>query len=102
MDRRHVLKLGIAGLASASVGRALAQGASEVKIGAIYPLSGSNAQIGVDAKHAIETAVDIVNYVHDIDLPLAKTTGLQGLGGAKIRVIFADHQADPQKGRAEA
>jgi branched-chain amino acid transport system substrate-binding protein len=26
---------------------------------------------------------------------------LPGLGGARIRLVFADHQADPQKGRAE-
>jgi branched-chain amino acid transport system substrate-binding protein len=102
MDRRQVLKLGIAGLAATAAGRTLAQGVSEVKIGAIYPLSGSNAQIGVDARHAIETAVDIINNMHNIDLPLAKAAGLQGLGGAKVRLIFADHQADPQKGRAEA
>ena len=28
--------------------------------------------------------------------------GFAGLGGAKVRVIVADHQGDPQKGRAEA
>ncbi|WP_170181806.1 hypothetical protein [Phreatobacter stygius] len=28
----------------------------EVRIGVIYPLSGANAQIGVDARHAIEAA----------------------------------------------
>ena len=27
---------------------------------------------------------------------------MPGLGGAKIRLVFADHQGDPQKGRAEA
>ena len=27
---------------------------------------------------------------------------MPGLGGAKVRLVFADHQADPQKGRAEA
>ncbi len=102
MDRRQVLKLGAGGLAALSAGRAAAQGVPEVKIGAIYPLSGSNAQVGIDAKHAFETALDIINNGHDVDLPGAKTAGLQGLGGAKIRLIFADHQGDPQKGRAEA
>jgi len=34
--------------------------------------------------------------------PLARGEGLPGLGGAKVRLVFADHQADPQKGRAEA
>uniref|UniRef100_UPI003B3A356C ABC transporter substrate-binding protein n=1 Tax=Rhodopseudomonas sp. TaxID=1078 RepID=UPI003B3A356C len=33
---------------------------------------------------------------------LARGEGFSGLGGAKVRLVFADHQADPQKGRAEA
>lgn len=80
-----------------------AQAAKEVTIGALYPLSGASAQIGVDAKAAFETAADIINNPHpDLDLPLAKGSGLPGHGGAKIRLIYADHQGDPQKGRAEA
>jgi branched-chain amino acid transport system substrate-binding protein len=75
---------------------------SEVVIGVIYPLSGASAQIGVDAQKAFETAAEIINKDYDFDLPLAKGEGLPGLGGAKIRLVFADHQADPQKGRAEA
>ncbi|MFK4509008.1 ABC transporter substrate-binding protein [Bradyrhizobium daqingense] len=75
---------------------------SEVVIGATYPLSGSGAQVGVDAQRAFETAVDIINNDQDLDLPLAKGVGLPGLGGAKIRLVYADTQGDPQKGRAEA
>src|SRR6201993_5081354 len=75
---------------------------SEVVIGVIYPLSGASAQIGVDAQKAFETAAEIVNKSYDFDLPLAKGEGLPGLGGAKVKLIFADHQSDPQKGRAEA
>ena len=74
----------------------------EVVIGVIYPLSGASAQIGVDAQRAFETAADIINKNYDFALPLAKGEGLPGLGGAKVRLVFADHQADPQKGRAEA
>ena len=74
---------------------------SEVVIGVIYPFSGASAQMGVDAQKSYETALDIINKNHDFDLPLAKGEGLPGLGGAKIRLVFADHQADPQKGRAE-
>ena len=74
---------------------------SEVVIGVIYPLSGSSAQIGVDAQKAFETAADIINKDYDFKLPLAKGEGLPGLGGAKVKLVFADHQADPQKGRAE-
>ncbi|MBR1091387.1 ABC transporter substrate-binding protein [Bradyrhizobium manausense] len=75
---------------------------SEVLIGATYPLSGAGAQVGVDAQRAFETAIDIINNDQDFDLPLAKGVGLPGLGGAKIRIVYADHQGDPQKGRAEA
>jgi len=81
--------------------QALAQG-KEVVVGAIYPLTGSSAQVGIDAKQAFETALDIINNASPLDLPTAKNAGLAGLGGAKVRVVYADHQADPQKGRAEA
>ena len=54
-------------------------------IGALYPLSGASAQQGVDARHAFETALEVINNNHEFDLPLAKSAGLPGLGGAKIR-----------------
>ena len=90
-------------LTAASLSSGLHAQTSEVVIGALYPLSGASAQIGVDAKTAFESALEIVNAAHaDMDLPLAKDPGLAGLGGAKIRMVYADHQGDPQKGRAEA
>jgi branched-chain amino acid transport system substrate-binding protein len=102
LNRRQVLVSGAAMAAIAPFGRmAFAQGA-DVTIGVIYPMSGSSAQIGVDARHAFETAVEIINGDFDLPLPGAKGAGLAGLGGAKIKLAFADHQADPQKGRAEA
>jgi len=102
MNRREVLLAG--GAALALPGRAaFAQALTEVTIGILFPLSGSGAQVGVDARHAIETALDVINNPHpDFDLPLAKGSGLPGLGGAKIRIVAADHQSDPQKGRSEA
>src|SRR5262245_17374990 len=100
MDRRGMLA-GAAALTLAGR-RAFAQGLSEVTIGVIYPLSGASAQVGVDARHALEIALALINTPHDLDLPLARGAGLPGLGGAKLRLVFADHQADPQKGRAEA
>jgi branched-chain amino acid transport system substrate-binding protein len=100
ITRRNVL-LGATAVAALGPMAARAQ-ASEVKIGVIYPFSGASAQIGVDAQRAFETAAEIVNGKYDYDLPLARGEGLPGLGGAKIKLVFADHQADPQKGRAEA
>ena len=102
MDRRHVLGLGAASVLALASRRSFAQSSGEVLIGVIYPMSGANAQVGVDARHAFETAAEIVNTAHNLDLVTAKAAGIPGLGGAKIKLIFADHQADPQKGRAEA
>jgi branched-chain amino acid transport system substrate-binding protein len=101
VDRRTLLLGGTAALAAGTL-PAFGQSDSEVRIGFTYPLSGANAQIGVDAQKSFETAAEIINNTYDFNLPLAKDAGLPGLGGAKVRLIFADHQSDPQKGRAEA
>src|SRR6266478_1369007 len=99
ITRRNVLLGATATAALAPI--AARSETSEVVIGVIYPLSGANAQIGVDAQKAYETAAEIINKNYDFDLLLAKGEGLSGLGGAKVRLVFADHQSDPQKGRAE-
>lgn len=103
MLTRRTLLTTTAGLSLAGMAPrgARAQG-SEVVVGAVFQMSGANAQVGVDAQHAIETALDVINKDHDLDLPLAKGTGLSGLSGARVKVVYADHQGDPQKGRAEA
>jgi branched-chain amino acid transport system substrate-binding protein len=100
ITRRDVL-LGATAIAALAPFASHAQ-TSEVVIGVIYPFSGASAQMGVDAQKAYETAADIINNNHEYKLPLARGEGLPGLGGAKVRLVFADHQADPQKGRAEA
>ena len=102
ISRRDVLLGGAASAALLPLAKPARAQAKEVVIGVIYPLSGASAQIGVDAQKAFETAADIINKNYDFDLPMAKGEGFSGLGGAKLRLVFADHQADPQKGRAEA
>ena len=102
MNRREIILGGASAAAVLSATGLHAQQAAEVLIGAVYQMSGASAQVGVDAQHAFDTALDVINNVHDLDLPLAKGAGLPGLDGAKMRVIVADHQGDPQKGRAEA
>jgi branched-chain amino acid transport system substrate-binding protein len=100
VTRRNIL---LGGAASAALLPLAARAQTpDVVIGVIYPFSGASAQIGVDAQKAYETAAEIINKNYDFDLPLARGEGLPGLGGAKVRLVFADHQADPQKGRAEA
>src|ERR1700742_3849781 len=100
LNRRALLLSGASAAVVAASSQATAQGAAaEVKIGVIYPFTGSGAQVGADARLALETAADLINEPHDIDLPLARETGLPRLHGAKIQLIFADHQADPRKGQ---
>ncbi|MGD0263741.1 MAG: ABC transporter substrate-binding protein [Candidatus Methylomirabilota bacterium] len=76
--------------------------AREVVIGVLYPMTGPSAQIGIDARNIINVAVDIVNNGANINLPLAKSKGLPRLGGAKVRVVFVDHQGSAALGQSEA
>jgi len=76
--------------------------ADQVRIGAIYPMTGPAASTGAEMTDAITLAVDIINGKYDLDLPLARTKGLPNLKGATIKVIFADHQGKPDIGQAEA
>jgi branched-chain amino acid transport system substrate-binding protein len=100
ITRRNVLLGATAAAAFAPIAARAQTG--EVTIGILYPFSGASAQMGVDAQKAYEAALGIINNKYDFDLPLARTEGLPGLGGAKVKLVFADHQGDPQKGRAEA
>jgi branched-chain amino acid transport system substrate-binding protein len=72
----------------------------EVKIGVLYPLSGSLATIGRDLQRAAEfTAENLVNNKNpDVDILMAKWGGIPNLGGAKIKLIFADHRGEPDRG----
>ena len=82
-------------------GAAMAQ--QEIKIGVLYPLTGAAASTGAELKGALELAADIVNNgAKDIpDLPFSGGGGLPNLKGAKIKLVFADHQGNPQIGATE-
>src|ERR1051326_1890263 len=75
--------------------------AENVKVGALYPLSGNAASAGGQTKAAIELAVEIINGQHP-DVQGMPGTGLPGLKGGKIEVIFADHQGNPSTGQSQA
>lgn len=74
-----------------------AKAADAVKIGILWPLTGNAAAAGQASKAAAEVAADIINNAHPElgDFPLAKTAGLPNLGGAKLELIFVDHQGNP-------
>ena len=76
----------------------------EIRIGVIYPLTGAAASSGAEMKNALELAADIINNgAKGIpDLPFSAGGGLPGLKGAKIKLVFADHQGNPQTGATEA
>ncbi|HXJ83937.1 MAG TPA: ABC transporter substrate-binding protein [Candidatus Methylomirabilis sp.] len=75
----------------------------EVVIGVLYPMTGPNAQPGIDDKPVIEIGADIANGVVDLPFPFyQKLKGMPGLKGAKVRLVFADHQGKPELGQSEA
>ena len=76
---------------------------TEVKVGYLIPLSGELGPLGIEVKQAVEVALDIINNAHpDLNLPLAADEGLPNLNGAKLTLVYADHQAIPEKSMSEA
>lgn len=63
--------------------------AETVKIGAIYPLTGSVAAIGENIRHALELALDEVNAAG-------------GVNGKQLELVWGDTQGDPKIGMSEA
>ena len=75
----------------------------DIVIGVVYPMSGPSAQAGVDDKPVFEIAAEIANGTLDLPFPFyQRLKGLPGLKGARVRLIFADHQGKPEIGQAEA
>jgi branched-chain amino acid transport system substrate-binding protein len=105
MRIRHVLLSILTALVAAfPIEPALAQ-QKEVVLGMLYPLSGPAASAGVDEKHVYELFADMVNGKEPM-LPGAFYQRLKGLpgipGGARLRLIFVDHQGKPDIGQTEA
>jgi len=73
--------------------------AKEIKIGAIYPLTGGAAAAGRELRAGAELAAEIANSVMtDVDMTMAKSAGIQSLGGARITLLFKDHEGNPTLG----
>lgn len=71
----------------------------EVKIGVIYPLTGGAAAAGRELRAGAELAAEIANNVMtDLHMTMAKNKGIKSLGGAKITLIFKDHEGNPTLG----
>jgi branched-chain amino acid transport system substrate-binding protein len=70
-----------------------------IKIGVIYPLTGGAAAAGRELRAGVELAAQIANdAMPDIAMTMAKNAGIKALGGAKIELIFKDHEGNPTLG----
>ncbi len=94
---RSWLMSAVAGAAALLCAAGPAGAADNVKIGFTWPLTGNAGAAGQASKAAVEVAADIINNPHPElgDFPLAKTAGLPNFGGAKLELIFTDHQGNP-------
>jgi len=83
-----------AGLATAAIGfpAVLRAQAKEILVGSIHPLTGPLALDGQSVAQGVVLAIEQKNAAG----------GIKALGGAKIKVIDADHQFKPQVGASEA
>jgi branched-chain amino acid transport system substrate-binding protein len=92
-SRRSFLAKAGAGAAAAAFGPWPLRGfaADPVNIGALYPSTGSMAQIGQACVVAAKLAVEMVNAAG----------GIKSLGGAKLNLIVSDVQSDTTVTRTE-
>jgi branched-chain amino acid transport system substrate-binding protein len=65
----------------------------------IYPLTGGAAAAGRELRAGAELAAEIANNVMpNLPMAMAKNAGIKSLGGAKIKLIFKDHEGNPTLG----
>lgn len=78
---------------------AAAAAQSTIKIGVLYPLTGGAAAEGRELRAGAELAQEIANGAMDqIKMDMAKNAGIAALKGAKIELIFKDHEGNPTLG----
>jgi branched-chain amino acid transport system substrate-binding protein len=78
---------------------ATALAVEEVKIGVIYPLTGGAAAAGRELRAGAELAAEIANnLMADLPMTMARNKGIKSLGGARITLIFKDHEGNPTLG----
>lgn len=68
------------------------EGGETIKIGVLYPLSGSTATAGNSALWAVEWITDYINN---------ELGGIQSMDGAKIELVVGDSKGDSQVGLTE-
>ena len=93
LTRRRAMASGTAALIVAPfVIRSSFAQSPAVNIGVIQPLSGANAQFGVNCRNGIELVADAVNAAG----------GIKALGGARINLVVSDATSNPTAASAVA
>ena len=67
-----------------------------IKIGAIYPFSGPDAATAEDLKAGADLALEVINGVFDLPMPLAQSEGLPNRGNRKLQIIYRDSKSSPE------
>lgn len=86
-SRRVALRgaLAVSAAAFATATQVQAQSQTEIPVGWVLTLSGGSAAIGQQARTGVQIAVDQINAA----------CGIKALGGAKLKLVFADSQSKP-------
>lgn len=85
IDRRAVLSSAAALVAAPYIISSVRAAAPAINVGVIFPLSGPNAQFGINSRNGIELAADEINAAG----------GIAELGGATINLVVADATSTP-------
>ena len=85
LNRRSLLSGTAAYLAAPFIISSARAEAPPVNVGVIMPLSGPNAQFGINSRNGVELVTDEIN----------KAGGIAELGGAKINLVVADATSTP-------
>jgi branched-chain amino acid transport system substrate-binding protein len=86
LTRRQAMAVGtVAAVQAPFVIRSGFAQSTTVNIGVIQPLSGTNAQFGINCRNGIEFVADAINA----------TGGIKALGGAKINLVVSDATSNP-------
>ncbi|HEY8369297.1 MAG TPA: ABC transporter substrate-binding protein [Thermodesulfobacteriota bacterium] len=89
LTRRDLVSRSLAAAAGLTLGagrtRAARAAAPTINVGVLLPLSGANAQFGINARNGIELVADRINAAG----------GIGALGGATINLVVADATSNP-------
>ena len=75
---------------------------AEIVVGSILPLTGGLATTGRGLKIAQELARDLINGHVSYPVTMVGGYGLPNLGHARLKIIFADSQGNPDQAKTVA